>query len=193
VLFALPEYSAAARETAYMAIEALAVARSALLSKMRKESTEAIPVSRFTSADGEELEILPTAVRVPLSVDIPSVVSGDLGSLRAALDAAAEEQEKAIAHALFSGISELTDYTGNKVDAGGRPISWDLITDTLEKMEIAFDEDGKMDLTLVVHPDTAKKLEELGPPTPEQQARYDAVLETKRQEWQARKRQRRLR
>jgi hypothetical protein len=46
---------------------------------------------------------------------------------------------------------------------------------------------------LVMHPDTVTKLEKLGPPTPEQQARYDAVLETKRQEWQARKRERRLR
>jgi hypothetical protein len=189
----LPEYSTAARASAYAAIEALAEARSPLLSQIRKETTETMPVSRFTSADGEELEILPTAVQVQFSVDIPAVVSGDLGTLLAAFDAAADEQAKAFSTALFSGMDQLTEHTGNRVDAGGKPISWDLITDTLETMDIGFDENGKMDLTLVMHPDTVTKLEKLGPPTPEQQARYDAVLETKRQEWQARKRERRLR
>jgi len=50
-----------------------------------------------------------------------------------------------------------------------------------------------MDLTLVMHPDDAARFERLGPPTPAEQARHEAVLARKRDEWQSRQRQRRLR
>jgi hypothetical protein len=169
------------------------VAGSPLLSQIRSEASESIPTSRVSDGTGRELEIPPAEEVVELSVDYAPVVEGNLSALLAALDAAAEMQERAMAATLFSGITQITEYTGNQVDAGGRPISWDLITDGLEKMEISFDENDQMDLTIVMHPDTLKKLEDLGPPTPEQEARHNAVMAVKLEEWKARKRQRRLR
>lgn len=193
VLFALPEYSSSAHQTVYVAVRQLARARSPLLSQIRTEEAESIPVSLITDETGEELELSPTLVQVELSVDIDPVADGNLGPLLLALDVAAQQHEEALSKALFSGIGHITDMTGNKIDAGGKPISWDLIIDGLETMEIPFDDQGKMELTLVMNPRDAQRLEELGPPTPEQQARREAVLERKRQEWIARKRTRRLR
>jgi hypothetical protein len=192
MLFALPEYAAAAGRSAYVAIHELARARSPLLSRIESVPVESIPVARFSRCGADDLEITPTQGWIKLEVEIPAVVDGDLGALLGALDAAAEEQERVTTEALFAGIQKITDMTGNKVDASGRPISWDLITDTLETMEIRFDEDGEMDLTLVMNPRDLERLQQLGPPTAEQQARHDAVLEAKRREWEARKRERRL-
>jgi hypothetical protein len=193
VFFRLSEYELAARRHAFEAVEQLARARSPLLAQMRSERAEAIPVSRIVDEQGGELELAPVPVRIGLEMEIAPITAGDLGGVLAALDAAAAQQEEALSKALFSSLGEITKMTGNQVDAGGRPLSWDLIIDMLEELEIRFDDDGKMDLTLVMNPRDFERLERLGPPTPEQEARREAVLERKREEWQARRRQRRLR
>src|SRR4051794_19119609 len=126
MLFALPEYAAAAGRNSYLAIHELARARSPLLSRIKSVPAEGIPVSRFSGRGTAELEIAPISARIKLEIDIPSVVRGDLGAVLAAFDEAAEEQERVTSEALFSGISKITDMTGNKVDAAGQPISWDL-------------------------------------------------------------------
>lgn len=191
-LFSLPEYADAASASVHRAIHDLTRARSPLLSRIRSEPAESIPVSRLSDRQGNELELEAVPVRIEFAVDIEPLTRGDFGPLLDALDSAAEQQEAAVSKHLFASMSEITDLTGNKVDAGGKPISWDLIIDALEKMEIPFDEDGKMSLSIVMNPRDAARLEQIGPPTPAQQARHDAVLERKRAEWLAKKRQRRL-
>lgn len=193
LLFRLIEYESATRRHAFRAIDQLARARSPLLAQMRSEATEAIPVSLVTDGAGGELELEPVPVTIGLEVNVDPVTAGDLAGVYTALDAGGAQQEEALSKTLFSSLSEITELTGNKVDAAGRPLSWDFLTEALEAMEIRFDENGKMDLTLVMHPDVAARFERLGPPTPAEQARHEAVLARKRDEWQSRQRQRRLR
>lgn len=171
----------------------LARAQSPLLASIKAERAETIPVSKITGRDGRELEILPMSFSVSMEVDIDGAVAGDLSGLFEALDLAGEQEARALTRVFISTLSDVTDLTGNKVDAGGRPLSWDLITDAFEKIEIEFDEHGGTGLSLMLHPDTYARLAALGPPTAEQQARHDAVLARKRAEWEARRRPRRLR
>jgi hypothetical protein len=92
----------------------------------------------------------------------------------------------------FANIArDITDATGNTIDAGGRPLSWDLIIDGLEQKEIAFDKDGRMNETLVMNPKTAALLASIEM-TPAQTARLERVLQKKRDEWDAKQRTRRL-
>jgi hypothetical protein len=190
-VFALPEYVSAAQQHAFSTTAALARAKSALLAEIRSETREAIPVSVSTDESGRQLEVAPAPVPIRIAVDIDPVVAGDLGPVYAALDEAAEQQEEEMTKALFAMMTSLTGFTGNTVDADGKPFSWDLIADAFEKMDISF-ETGKPDITLVMHPDDFAKLEKLPRPTPEQQARHDAVLARKHAEWLARQRTRRL-
>lgn len=84
---------------------------------------------------------------------------------------------------LIELISDTCDSTGNVIDA--KDIGFfDAMIRAVETMEMSFDEDGNHNTTLLVHPDTAKKLAELTP-TPEQQASMDAVLAKKRSDWDA--------
>lgn len=192
VLFELTEYADGAQAVTFRAVRALAVAHEPLLGQIRSVSAESIPVSRITDGRGGEVELEPVLVRLGLEMDIDTLANGDLSSLFVALDDAARQEADAVAAALFASIDRITDMTGNRLDAGGQPLSWDTITDALEMMEISFDENGKMDVTMVLHPDDVAKLEAAGPPSPEQEQRHMEVLARKREEWMARKRDRRL-
>lgn len=56
--------------------------------------------------------------------------------------------------------------------------------ETLETIDISFDENGEHNLMVVMHPDTAEKLRDKQP-TPEQEGRIQQVLERRREEWNA--------
>ena len=192
MLFALPSYSLAALRHAKRAVDELARTGSPLLSQIRTEEMENVPTTFLTGEDGRELELHPLGARVSLEMPIERIVAGDLGEVLVSLEGAAAEQRTAMTELLLSSLTQITELTGNQLDAAGRPMSWDLITDALEMLEIEFDDEGKMNLSLVMSPSNVRRLEELGPPTAEQKARHEAMLERKRHEWLARQRTRRL-
>lgn len=89
-------------------------------------------------------------------------------------------------------MDEITNATGNVVRADGQPISWDLISDMLEKMPLDFDEQGNPLMpTMYASPEGAAQAREMTP-TPEQQLRRSEIIERKRAEFYAQKRTRRL-
>jgi hypothetical protein len=158
---------------------------------MRSVPTEALPVTRITDSTGGELELVPTPVPIEIGIDIAPVIGGDLGGVYAALDAAATQQQEAMEKMVLASMSAITDLTGNKLDVAGQPWSWDHITDAVSRLPPG--DDGEMDITLVLHPDDLARLQSLPPPTPAQIARREAMLERKREDWKAQKRERRLR
>jgi hypothetical protein len=90
-------------------------------------------------------------------------------------------------------MGKVTEGTGNVVDAGGKPLSFELIYDALDKVELSVDENDELVMPeLMMHPDQAQKLQELPPLTPEQQQKLDELKERKREEALARRRRRRL-
>jgi hypothetical protein len=102
-----------------------------------------------------------------------------------------DEYVSAIGSTFVDIARDITDATGNTIDAGGRPLSWDVIIDGLEQKEIAFDKDGRMNETLVMNPKTAALLASIEM-TPAQTARLERVLQKKRDQWDAKQRTRRL-
>ena len=91
---------------------------------------------------------------------------------------------------LFEILSLTTEAVGNSFSLEGRNV-WDAQIEMVKRMEMRFDEAGNHNTQLVVHPDTARKLEE-NPPTPEQVKRMDDTINAKRREYYAQKRTRRL-
>src|SRR5438046_3483498 len=91
---------------------------------------------------------------------------------------------------LLAGFRKLP---GTAVDAKGRQLSHDLITESLAAIEIDFDEAGNAKLpTLVAGPALIEALGKLPPPTEEQIARQNAMIEEKRKAFNARRRHRKL-
>lgn len=91
---------------------------------------------------------------------------------------------------LFEILDLTTEAVGNSVPLEGRNI-WDAQIEMVKQVEMRFDEDGNHHTEFVVHPDTARKLEE-NPPTPEQVKRMEDTINAKRREYYAQKRTRRL-
>lgn len=92
--------------------------------------------------------------------------------------------------ALFEMLSLTTEAVGNSFNAAGKNF-WDARIEMLDGLEMRFDEHGNHNTEFILHPDTARKLEE-NPPTPEQQKRWEDALNAKREEYYAKKRTRRL-
>jgi hypothetical protein len=191
-LFLLPEYDKAFREFVFEAINMLARARDPLLSQIRSEESEAVGTSRV-SGPVETVELEPMPVRVELAFPRRDVIQCNIEPLLTILDEAAEQHLRQIMPALFETISRITDATGNKIDAGGKPFSAEMLLEALEQIEWSFDEEGEPIMpTLVMHPNMAKKLSELPPLTPEQEQAFADLKERKRAEYRAGKRHRRL-
>ncbi len=93
---------------------------------------------------------------------------------------------------LVRTVTDVCDATGNVIDAQGRPLTFDLILELVEKLEIRFDEAGMMSKPVIMmHPDNAERLRQ-NPPTPEQLQQLNEILRRKRAEQDAQKRTRRL-
>lgn len=93
---------------------------------------------------------------------------------------------------LIAMLSDVTEASGNAIDAGGAPLSWDLILDQIERVEIEFDADGNPRLpSLMGNPNTLELLSAI-PRTPEHDLRFASILEKKRQDYDAQKRRRQL-
>lgn len=92
----------------------------------------------------------------------------------------------------FASMEEITDATGNTIDANGQHLSMDLIIDSLERLPIEFDEEGNALLpSIIVHPHMAEHLRNLVT-TPEQDARFRTMIDKKKVEFYAAQRTRRL-
>jgi len=96
---------------------------------------------------------------------------------------------------LFRRINQVTEETGNVIDARNQPLSAKLLNDSLEMMHIEFSDDGKPHLpSLVVHPDVAQRLMEHKETEEDviEKERQDQIIARKREEFFARESRRKL-
>jgi hypothetical protein len=132
------------------------------------------------------------AVSGESSISWDSIRNGKIDDYIQSLVDLSESQRKSLARHLFKNISEITDATGQTVNAKGQPLTVDLILDLLEKVEFGFDDDGNPQYPTLFLPSAAierlKKLEV----TPEQEKRRQQIIEEKRARFNASKRTRRL-
>ena len=108
----------------------------------------------------------------------------------------AEEIKKKKAKFVFDNLKEITSKTGNVVNGKGQPFSFDIFMEMLNKISIAFDDQGNPDWpTLVVSPEMGAKLREKFPEwesNPDYKKRFENIIKRKRKEWNDRESYRKL-
>ena len=112
----------------------------------------------------------------------------------------AREWVKQQSRLLFQKMDEVTEITGNVVDAKSKPLSPELILAALDKVAISFDEFGNPNLpALVVHPDKLERMKEEfrkheSDPlfTMKYKLMFKLIIDKKRQEWLDRESDRKL-
>lgn len=191
-IFRLIEYALAERAFIGGTLDAIARARDPLLSRIPTERTSRVQTTQITTDTGDVVEQQPVQIRTKVTQTPQDIIEGQLDNLLASLDQAADEYAKQFGKQFYEYLSRITEATGNVVDAKDRPI-FDSAYEMFEKVDLQFDEEGRIQQELHIHPADAEKWAKgWAEITPEQHAKLDALIERKRREFNARRRNRRL-
>ena len=132
----------------------------------------------------------PTVTKHEWTVHLEDVVEFGVDQLMADIDEMAENTGSQLVRAFIEHVSDVSELSGNVISANGRDF-FDVLAESLETMDIAFDANGEHNLTLLLNPNTFDGIRSRLP-SPQQEARIDAVLDRKREEWRASRRRREL-
>jgi hypothetical protein len=168
----------------------LMLARDPLYAQLRHERFNGIAEATI-EVGGDPHLVKATLISVTGSVDIGPAIAGDIGDLHAEVSGIADQRLEQTMRAYFALVMEVTQRTGNAVDARGDAAEGFL--GMLERMDIHFDEDGKPALQMVVSPDDAERVRaQLAAFTPGQHRRFAEIISRKREAYRASRRRRRL-
>ena len=160
--------------------------------QLRPELVETVPRQLVDLGDGRMMPVEPYRISVHGSIGIDALIAGDLGELHAEICSIADQQLEQTMRAYFALIDEVTRQTGNVVDAHGDAAEG--LLGMLEKMDIAFDDDGNPHLEMIASPETAERMRaQLEAFTPDQMHRLVAIINSKREQHRASRRRRRSR
>jgi hypothetical protein len=191
-IFRLIEYAVAERRFIGDTLEALARAQDPLLARIQVERTSRVPQTQITTDSGEVVEQQPVEIRTKLTQSPQDMIDGKLDNLLSSLDEAAKEYSDQFGKHFYEELSRVTEATGNVVDARGRPF-FDSLYEMYEKVDLHFDDEGRIVQELHLNPANVEKWQKgWAEMTPEQHEKLAALVERKRQEFDARRRNRRL-
>lgn len=139
----------------------------------------------------EGFEEIGTGFEIPIA-DVPFLIGE---KLNAKLEEIAQDIIAQSAKRFFKKVGESSEKAGTSMDAGGKPVSAELLLDMTEKMQTAFTSDGSPLGSWIVHPDmlpAMKKASEEIENDPELKRRQADILERQREAWIARESNRKL-
>jgi hypothetical protein len=192
-LFDLSEYDSAFGRFVYQAINELMIRKNPVLSRIKAVPSSNIPVSRNTMPSGEVVENKPIEMVMPFPVDFNDAVRGDLSTITASIDAAAEAGLGTLMPQFYGYFGRLCEAAGTATHANGEKLSHSLMLKSFENVDIEFDEKGQPEMpTLVTSPAAFDAIRALPPPTQEEKDAWDAMIERKRKEFNDRRRHRQL-
>jgi hypothetical protein len=123
------------------------------------------------------------------NIPVEAVKSGRLEDMVNALMPVSTEIGAAMAKSMYQTIEAGVKSVGNELNAGGKPITAELILDALERVLVDFDDGQPKWPTIVIHPALSDRLKA-------EEARFDSepalaqrlaeITERKRGEWRAR-------
>ena len=193
-LWAVPEeYNLGASRWVSRTVDGLSRLLHPILAEIRREQVADLPRADEPIADDANLASpLFRAMKIEhqWTAAMDDALAFDVDAFLSQIYETADDFGGQLVSGMFEHISELCDQSGQTVNASGRDI-FDAMIEVLEKLDVEFDEEGNHNLTLVLHPNTAKQL--VGKkPTPEQEEKLKMLMERKREEDRASRRRREL-
>jgi hypothetical protein len=142
---------------------------------------------------GEVVKNEPAVIKNTFEFKWEQIRSCDLGALAEQAERMADQRLAVIMPHFFDMMARTCQAAGTASDAQGQPFSFELYLAGLAKIEMNFDADGAPILpTLAAGPELMKRIASMPPLSPEQQKSYDDLIESKRKEFNARRRYRKL-
>lgn len=115
--------------------------------------------------------------------------------LFARANAMADNIARQLSQSMFGSLHNTLANAGQVVDGKGGGFTKELFLEVLETIQMDFDEHGKPNLQMVVHPDMLPHLEKIDAETRDDTAfaqKHSDLLERKRREWRDREASRKL-
>jgi hypothetical protein len=160
----------------------------------RVSRAESIPVTQNTMPSGAVLQNAPVVAQVEFVFTFDDIRSCDTDALATQMDSAAEQQLAVVMPHFFEMVRRTSEAAGTSMNLDGRPFSFELWLEMLGKLEIDFDDRGSPDLpSMILSPELADRIRKLPPWTAEQKRAFDELIEAKRKQYNARRRNRKLR
>ena len=185
------EYEIAAARWIERTVDFLMVESDPLYAQLRPEQIDGLGETAVRIGASGEVLAKPVHMVATGSVDVGSVIDGDFGDLETVVAEIADQKLEQTMRAYFALIMDVTQHTGNVVDAHGDAA--EALLAMLEKMDIAFDDDGNPALQMVVSPADAERVRaQLAAFTPDQHRRFSEIIIRKRGKYRASRRRRRL-
>jgi hypothetical protein len=186
------QYDNAFADFVHKAIHELMRSKDPLLSSVRVDYSEQILIVQNTMPSGEVVESRPIKISMSFGSQFDEVVAGRFSNLLQAINDAAEQGLKTLMPQIFEQLGRVSVAAGTSMDAKGAPLTWKLLLQSFENMEIDFDKDGKVKIGIFVSPDVYEQFENLPPPTQQEQEAWNEMLRRKKAEFDARQRRRKL-
>jgi hypothetical protein len=192
-LFQLSEYDQAGRTFIFRTVQELVTQNDEFLKLIGWRTVEIVPSHQVTAPSGAPVIMTPIDISSDFQASISELVAGDFDGLFTSLAEAARESAGIVSSNFLEYLGQVSDAFGQTVNAGGRPLSHDLLLDLLEKIDMTFDEMGRPSkVAWVMSRENIEKLKQLPPPTEDQLVRFDRIMDQKREDFNARKSGQRL-
>ncbi|WP_339181102.1 hypothetical protein [Oceanobacillus sp. FSL W7-1293] len=151
------------------------------------------PISmRTETSENDFLDKAPTKIEMSFSLPVEAILNTDVEALIVEIDKASDSGLESLIPQLINYLSEVTEKTGQVVDAKGKGFSFDFLLEMIEKIEISFEDDGTPIMpTLLVNPKMKETILK-NIPTNDQEKRMEEIISKKRDDFFAKKRTRRL-
>jgi hypothetical protein len=190
MLFALPDYDLACAHVISQVTKDIARASDPVLSQIKVVPMKSTVSSVVETRGDMALDLPAEPIGFELGVKAEDVRAGNFEALQVKLVDAAEGYAEQLSKLLYGSLDKITTATGNTTDAEGQPFSFEMLYETLDKIEWTLDENDELSTpSLVMHPDMASKLPQ---PTPEQVKMIEELKARKLEELLARRRSRRI-
>jgi hypothetical protein len=139
----------------------------------------------------EGFEEIGAKFMIPIG-DVPALVGE---KLEAKLEGIAQELTSTSAKAFFRKMGEACQKAGTAMDAGGKPLTPEMLLDMVSAVQMEFGPDGRPTHSFIIHPDmlpAVKKVAEQIENDPKLKRRHAEILERQREAWTARESNRKL-
>jgi hypothetical protein len=166
--------------------------RTGVLQEMKPRQLEEGDTVEFHRVDGTVDHVKMNCVRSELKLQLDRLQDRGLQAVLEALDKTATDLAQKQSKFFFRRLEEICDEAGQTADGKGRPMSFDVIIELLDKMDIDFDDVGNPVLPTPVDSRGKRGALDKLEITDEQNERFRRLIEEKRFAWRDRESNRRL-
>lgn len=142
--------------------------------------------------EGEHLVTSLSEIKIETNMSIDDIINYNIEKFSENIHSLANQRLEQMFKIFIKTMEQITNLTGNITYAQGKPFSIDMILDSLEKLDIGFDDEGNARLPqILVGPDLGEKMKNLKM-TESQEKRFAKIIEKKKKEFYDQKCYRRL-